>query len=219
MALVSQAEFARMNNVSRKTVTIWKKHGRLVLNGRMVDVEASKPLCQTLRTVCATVASSADTPELRSSSKDNSSPEMGNTYASVQHEGNDHVVTLSCAEISGRLRELDWCREFDWSETAQFERAKNAAACIGWVMVQSSLRDDGHWGGLQLRCVVGDDQDVVTVHDIIAGYGFELEPEEVIRLVRAEIEPSLELEGAQTADVRLSLLPVLAKPFYEEDRR
>lgn len=43
--IVTQAEFARMRSVSRKTVTIWKQQGKIVLtaDGR-VDVEASDDL-------------------------------------------------------------------------------------------------------------------------------------------------------------------------------
>jgi hypothetical protein len=42
MASVSQAEFSRLLGVSRKTVTIWKAEGKIVMNGERVDVEASR---------------------------------------------------------------------------------------------------------------------------------------------------------------------------------
>ena len=42
LALVSQAEFARMKRVSRKTVTEWKNENRLVFDGKLVDVAASQ---------------------------------------------------------------------------------------------------------------------------------------------------------------------------------
>ena len=41
MPTCSQAEFARLHNVSRKTVTDWKSRGYLTLSGGQVDVEAS----------------------------------------------------------------------------------------------------------------------------------------------------------------------------------
>jgi len=41
MALASQAEFAALHGVSRKTATIWKQSGLLVFSGDKVDVEAS----------------------------------------------------------------------------------------------------------------------------------------------------------------------------------
>lgn len=49
MALVNQAEFARLMDVSRKTVTTWKAANLLVLAGGLVDVEASKKVLQKYR--------------------------------------------------------------------------------------------------------------------------------------------------------------------------
>jgi hypothetical protein len=39
---ISQAAFARLMDVSRKTVTVWKKQGRIIMVGEHVDVEASR---------------------------------------------------------------------------------------------------------------------------------------------------------------------------------
>lgn len=44
MAEVTQAEFARLKGVSRKTITLWKQQGRIALRGDLVDVEASEGL-------------------------------------------------------------------------------------------------------------------------------------------------------------------------------
>ncbi|NWC92633.1 MULTISPECIES: hypothetical protein [unclassified Pseudomonas] len=41
MAIVSQAEYARLRGVSKKTVTQWKRDGKLVLADGGVDVEAT----------------------------------------------------------------------------------------------------------------------------------------------------------------------------------
>lgn len=41
MALVKQTEYADRHGVSRKTVTKWKQDGHLVLQGNLVDAEAS----------------------------------------------------------------------------------------------------------------------------------------------------------------------------------
>ena len=41
MKTISQAAFARMHEVSRKTVTVWKASGLIVMSGNVVDVEAS----------------------------------------------------------------------------------------------------------------------------------------------------------------------------------
>ena len=41
MTIVSQAEYARLRGVSKKTVTKWKQEGKLVLAGDGIDVAAS----------------------------------------------------------------------------------------------------------------------------------------------------------------------------------
>jgi hypothetical protein len=49
MAVVNQAEFARLMDVSRKTVTVWKGRNLLVLQGDLIDVEASKKILKKYR--------------------------------------------------------------------------------------------------------------------------------------------------------------------------
>lgn len=49
MALVNQAEFARLEGVSRKSVTEWKNRNWLVMTGTLVDVEASKKILKKYR--------------------------------------------------------------------------------------------------------------------------------------------------------------------------
>ncbi|ARZ01757.1 hypothetical protein [Yersinia ruckeri] len=39
---MNQSDFAKLHDVSRKTVTTWKARGWLVLAGDDIDVEASK---------------------------------------------------------------------------------------------------------------------------------------------------------------------------------
>ena len=46
MAPTTQAAFARRHGVSKKTVTIWKRQGRVVMVGSLVDVGASDALLQ-----------------------------------------------------------------------------------------------------------------------------------------------------------------------------
>ncbi|WP_446469424.1 RNA polymerase subunit sigma-70 [Xenorhabdus stockiae] len=46
---MNQSEFARLHNVSRKTVTTWKARGWLVLNGDDIDIEASNALIERYR--------------------------------------------------------------------------------------------------------------------------------------------------------------------------
>ncbi len=49
MSIVSQAEFARLHGVSRKTVTTWKSRNLLVLQEDGIDVEASNAKLKNLR--------------------------------------------------------------------------------------------------------------------------------------------------------------------------
>ncbi|QDD65548.1 hypothetical protein EJD96_15975 [Herbaspirillum seropedicae] len=54
MELLKQAGFATLHNVSRKTVTVWKDRGWLVMQGDMVDVEASNALLKKYRSAAVT---------------------------------------------------------------------------------------------------------------------------------------------------------------------
>ena len=49
MTVCSQAEFARMHGVSKKSVTGWKARGWLVMDGKGVDVEASNEVLKKYR--------------------------------------------------------------------------------------------------------------------------------------------------------------------------
>ena len=63
--LVNQTEFARLHNVSRKTVTKWKSQRWLVFEGDLVDVEKSNELIKRYRAEPVTqVVTSCVTPVL-----------------------------------------------------------------------------------------------------------------------------------------------------------
>lgn len=49
MSIVSQADYAKMRGVSRKTVTQWKKDGKLTIRDRGVDVEATDKFLERYR--------------------------------------------------------------------------------------------------------------------------------------------------------------------------
>jgi hypothetical protein len=49
MKTISQAAFARMHGVSRKTVTVWKTSGLIVMSGDSVDVESSNARLKRFR--------------------------------------------------------------------------------------------------------------------------------------------------------------------------
>ncbi|VVE01779.1 hypothetical protein [Pandoraea terrigena] len=72
MTVESQADFARRCNVSRKTVSEWKKAGRLVMQGDRVDVEASLSLMDRHRKGGAPSSSSAVTPTVTLADSGNS---------------------------------------------------------------------------------------------------------------------------------------------------
>ena len=226
MELVKQAEFALMCNVSRKTVTKWKAEGRLVLQGNFVDVEATEERMRRLRrggspvqkaptkVVTQTVTQAAKV--TKEGNKSVTQTAQGNNAAG---EGNssDDQVTLPTDEILRRLEALDWTQRFDWSPAAMNERARLAAICIGWEAVTSPLRDDGHWGQFQLRIPdlirsAGE----LRFDGVAAGFGFELDPWDVIKACRNELEPLYADEGAT---VRLDLLHLLAHPFSDHDKQ
>jgi hypothetical protein len=212
MTLVSQAVFARMCKTTPKTVTKWKQEERLVMQGLLVDVEATEELMKRYRRKGSPIVLSATEVSKKGNARNKGSNNDGVTHL----QGNDQIVTLSCTEILERLQLLDWTKEFDWSSEAVLQRARDAAKCIGWEAVESDTRDDGHWGGFQLRitkCVIDN---VLKAGAIPAGHGYELSSIEVLYKVREEIEADFDL--SDTMEVDLTLLPLLAHPFHELDR-
>lgn len=115
-----------------------------------------------------------------------------------------------------RLSELDWKQDFNWSDEAQAERARRAAECIGWEAVTSPARDDGHFGGYQLRIPESVAKYGLTADAVPAGHGFELDVWDVLKACRAELEP---IDDDDEVTVRLDLLHLLAHPFSEYDRK
>jgi hypothetical protein len=87
-----------------------------------------------------------------------------------------------------RLAALDWRTAFDWSGEAQDERARLAAECIGWEAVRSPIRDDGHFGGWQLRIPAYVVAHGLASDAVLTGHGFELDVWDV-KACRDEIAP------------------------------
>jgi hypothetical protein len=214
MTLVSQAIFARMCKTTPKTVTKWKQAGNLVMQGLQVDVEATADRMRRYRRRGSPIVLTAEEARSTGTEKGNSR-KKGNESGVTSVEGNGGIVTLRCVEIAERVRALDWTQDFEWTPEAELLRARLAAECIGWEVAQSDLRDDGHWGGLQLRIPTRFEPGVST-NAIPAGHGYELEPWEVLEKVREEVETILDVEDTDT--IRLDLLPLLARPFHEHDR-
>lgn len=212
MTLVSQAEYARHVGVSRPAIAQWKKAGRLVMQGSQVDVEASDALQKRYRRdgLPAALAPIEGVKRDRKSVKQ-----------SVKRQDllNTERVCLTVAEITAQLAELDWKLDFDWSETAQAERARQAATCIGWEAVESPSRDDGHWGRFQLRMPMPGNSVMIEDH-VAAGFGFELFPSDVLKECRSEVaDDAGSDDDANEAEylIRLDLLHHLARPFIECD--
>ncbi|WP_175850012.1 hypothetical protein [Burkholderia cepacia] len=215
MTLMSLAEYARRVGKSRAAMTQWKKAGRLVMQGDQVDVEASDAWLKKYRR--------DGMPEI---TDDATTVKRGRPSVKQPAEDgrqlNSEPTCLTCDEIEARLAALDWKQAFDWSVEAQRERAQRAAQCVGLAAIESDLRDDGHWGGFQLRNPAC--QDPASTDAVIAGFGFELSAWEVVRHCRHEIEACVWAETGEpmfdddNATVVPSLLPTLARPFHQHDK-
>lgn len=209
MMLVSQAVFARMCRTTPKTVTKWKQAGKLVLQGLQVDVESTAARMSRVHRTGSPIVLSVEEAVL--------AKDQGNAIRRLRgSNGGGNLAPLLCTEITARLEALDWTQTFDWAPAAQAERARKAAACVGWDAVQSDLRDDGHWGGFQLRIAEHLATNDLDEDAICAGFGFELYPEDVFKAVREQFE--LIFDEGDTEAVRLDLLHSLAHPFNEYDR-
>jgi hypothetical protein len=209
---VTQAEFARLCSVSRKTVTKWKQRDLLVMAGELVDVAASRALLARYRRdgEPEPLAAAVSTP--------------GKAAAAKRTAGRPGTtpVKMTVAEVIERLQRLDWQSEPDWSDVARLDRARQAARCVGWHVFQSELGPPVHWGGLQLR---ENDRAEVRECDIVDGYGYELDASAVILQCREWVselfdrtgEPLLELHDE--VQVVPALLPALARPIWQGQRR
>lgn len=105
-------------------------------------------------------------------------------------------IEVRAADVQRALLDLDGKQQFDWSEPAQRERARQAARCVGYVAAESQLQDDGHWGGFQLR----------GGNYVLDGYGYELQPWNVLRHCR---EQAAETEGEYSGDDLVTIIPAL----------
>ncbi|WP_231408932.1 hypothetical protein [Ralstonia solanacearum] len=198
MTTVTLAEYARRVGKSRAAVTQWKNAGKLVMQGERVDVEATDAKLKRYRR--------DGLPDIETAPK-----AVKRGRPSVKQP-----VRLTCDEVARRLAALDWTQTFDWSTEAQDERARQAVQCIGWEAVTSPLRDDGHFGGYQLRIPESVAKYGLTVDTVPAGHGFELDTWDVLKVCRAELEP---IDDDQEVIVRLDLLHLLAYPFGECQRK
>lgn len=211
MELLSQAAYARRVGVSRAAITLWKRRGDVVLEGSLVNVEATDERLKAYRRDGLNVdphpkAVKRGRPRVK---------QTANVFALLNGFSGAEPESLPCCEVQAQLAALDWTQTFDWSEEAQDQRARLAARCVGLEAVKSDLRDTGHWGGHQLRYPEYGDLTGPDAEDGVAGgFGFELNCADVLARCRAALES---IDENDTVTVRLNLLPVLARPFAEYD--
>ncbi|MBB3637162.1 hypothetical protein [Variovorax atrisoli] len=207
--LITQAEHARRCSVSRKSVTIWKERGQLVLVGNLIDFEASYKGERWHASAKKVFADDAAQDVARA-------PAKPPAAARSRRADPGAPVTLSRGEVVRRLRALDWTQDFDWSQGAQRARALAAAEAVGLQAVESPAEDDGHWGGFQLRNVALMERRGGLCFDAIAaGYGFELEDGDVLFESRQRLDHPDDglVDMDEPVTIRLDQLPLLAYPF------
>lgn len=213
--LITQAEHARRCSVSRKSVTIWKDRGQLVMVDNLIDFGASYKGERWHASTKKVFVEDAVQEAARAPAK--------TPAAARGHRADPGApVTLPRSEVVRKLRALDWTQTFDWSPDAQRARALAAAEAVGLQAVESPADDDGHWGGFQLRNVALMERHGGLRFDAIAaGYGFELEEGDVLVESRHRIDhPDDHPDDlADLITIRLDQLPLLAYPFGPFHRR
>lgn len=194
--LLSLAEYARRFDMSKPTVSEWKRTGLIVMQGDRVDVDASDAKLRMYR--------AGGLPAIV-----NPLPTARRGRPPAKRAGG---IDLNCIEpielrtddIRHALLTLDGTQQFDWSEAGECERARQAALCVGYVAVESPLRDDGHWGWFQIR----------DGGSVVDGYGYELAPPAVVRVCREQVAGA-EWEPDEMVTVIPALLHLLARPFMQ----
>lgn len=200
---VTQAEFARMCSVSRKTITTWKASRLVVMDGDQVNVPESMAKLKMYR----------DKHDGRAARGEHA--KRTPTLAPPVHPS--QFKPLTRRELVDRLKHLDWTTTFAPKTLAT--RLEQAAKCVGFVLVTSPLRDDGHWGGYQVRSVrLLQHHGGLCFDAVIAGYGFELDAFDVLEVCRKHIwhpdDGEFDMDDVMD-DVLPDLLPALAWPFGE----
>jgi hypothetical protein len=207
MTIETKAAFARRHGVRRQALAKWEAKGWLLLVDGKVDVEASNGNLDRYRRACdgrAPAPPEARQPAVRQP-------------ATFCQPASRSLAKLTRREIIARLRALDWSATFDWSDAAQRRRVQAAARAIGLEAVDSPLRDDGHFGGWQLRDVEAVKASGLRREAIHAGYGFELDHSDALWACRDSIEllsdPPSDVDLADEFEVDLDRLELLAHPF------
>lgn len=143
-------------------------------------------------------------------------PLASNVRTGVRAQPSDTPVKLRRGEVVKQLLALDWTQGFDWSDRAIRARVVSAAIAVGLEAVESPQKDDGHWGGWQLRNpVLQSRQRGLCFDAVVCGFGFELGEEEVLTECRFRLyhEAETQREMDEMVTVRIDLLHLLAYPF------
>lgn len=155
MAVVNQAEFARLMDVSRKTVTTWKARNLLVLAGELVDVEASKKVLKKYRregvpAVTSKTAAARKTARPGNSAGNAKKPPSGNTKAAPrtprkkpppepgtpEFEAGEFVAS-GAANLD--LNEAKRVKENYLAKLRQLEYEEKAGSVVEIAMVEKAL--------------------------------------------------------------------------------
>lgn len=217
MTTMSQADYARRHGVSRKTVTKWKESELIVLTEEGVDVEESDERLRKYRDRhdgrAQRGAAKIVTQGVTQQERPQGNGRKGNGATGC-------LVELPISEICRRLRELDWKQPAPSSAARGRERARLAAQCLGLQAAESDLDDDGHWGGFQLRDPKWwGKSGTYADQQVVAGFGFELSPLQVLKICRDAVMPLDEDDHDRLYAVDPALLPLLAHPHWEGERQ
>jgi hypothetical protein len=219
---LSQADFARVCNVSRKSVTKWKQAGLIVMTTIGVDVVATLGNLRQLRRTAAPasleryVRGEAEEPGA------SASPPSGMLQAPVakaRGQSRSNSTPIRRRVLVERLQSLDWQRPACDVESgeAMAMRVLAAARAVGLEAVRADgEEDDGHWGGWQLRDLeLLDRHGEVCLETIRAGFGFELDDFQALQECREVLDHPEhgQADADDVLDVALDTLPLLAYPF------
>jgi len=131
MATVKQSEFAKIHNVSRKTVTVWKKDGWLAMDGNLVDVEKSNALLEQNRRASAKPAAKSK-PVTDSGNKSDS--DAGNAETSDPDDGEQ--------DGAGSLNDARRTKEFYAAQLNKLEFEQKAGSLIELEVATQVLFDE-----------------------------------------------------------------------------
>lgn len=101
---MNQSDFAKLHEVSRKTVTTWKARGWLVLDGEDIDVEASNANIERYRkTVTRTEKKAAGNKQGNKQGNKSKGNNLGNKSAADQDESPTKIVERMIASRGAQM--------------------------------------------------------------------------------------------------------------------